>query len=70
MRMFVIANQSSLSMAYKAFKGEDGNGDGKVRLLLGGNRDRPVDCMEEFVKYTALMRPYFNSCEYRFRERK
>jgi arsenic resistance protein ArsH len=70
MRMFVIPNQSSLPMAYKNFEDEGGNGDGTARLLPSGNRDRLVDCMEEFVKYTVLMRPHFEAFGDRFSERK
>lgn len=45
-------------MAWKAFEDEGGNGDGRARLLPSGNRDRLVDCMEEFVKFTLVMRPF------------
>ena len=68
--MFVIPNQSSLPIAYKAFEDEGGNGDGRARLLPSGNRDRLVDCMEEFVKYTVMLRPHFESFRDRFSERK
>jgi arsenical resistance protein ArsH len=68
--MFVIPNQSSLPIAYKAFEEEGGNGDGRARLLPSGNRDRLVDCMEEFVKYTVMLRPHFESFGGRFSERK
>jgi arsenical resistance protein ArsH len=68
--MFVIPNQSSLPIAYKAFEDEGGNGDGRARLLPSGNRDRLVDCMEEFVKYTVMLRPHFESFGDRFSERK
>ncbi|KAH8684874.1 flavoprotein-like protein [Tricladium varicosporioides] len=56
MRMFTIPNQSSLPMAWKAFEDEGGDGSGDKRLLPSGNRERLVDCMEEFVKYTIVMR--------------
>lgn len=65
--MFTIPNQSSIPMAYKQFTSE--GDDGASRLLSGGNRDRLVDCMEEFVKYTILMRPYFALYGDRFSER-
>lgn len=70
MRMFTIPNQSSIPMAYKQFEDEGGDGSGKARLLPSGNRDRLVDCMEEFVKYTILMRPHFSLFGDRFSERK
>ncbi len=68
--MFVIPNQSSLPMAYKNFEDEGGDGGGTARLLPSSNRDRLVDCMEEFVKYTVMMRPHFESFGDRFSERK
>lgn len=37
--------------------------------MPGGNRDRVVDCVEEFVKYTILMRPHFGLMSDRFSER-
>lgn len=67
--MFTIPNQSSLPMAYKQFEDEGGDGSGKARLLPSGNRERLVDCMEEFVKYTILMRPHFELFGDRFSER-
>ncbi|KAJ5674558.1 uncharacterized protein N7477_004492 [Penicillium maclennaniae] len=39
------------------------------RLMPSGNRDRLVDCMEEFVKYTILMRPHIALFGDRFSER-
>jgi arsenic resistance protein ArsH len=65
MRMFAIPNQSSIPMAYKQFTEEE---DGS-RLMPSGNRDRLVDCMEEFVKYTIVMRPHFDLFGDRFSER-
>ncbi|KAI4640687.1 hypothetical protein J4E93_008277 [Alternaria ventricosa] len=65
MRMFVIPNQSSIPMAYKQFTEEDAGS----RLMPSGNRDRLVDCMEEFVKYTIVMRPHFDLFGDRFSER-
>jgi len=38
--------------------------------LPSGNRERLVDCMGEFVKYTIVMRPHFELFEDRFSERK
>ena len=66
--MFTIPNQSSIPKAYTQFTGEEG-ADGGSRLMSGGNRDRLVDCMEEFVKYTIVMRPHFALFGDRFSER-
>jgi arsenic resistance protein ArsH len=68
MRMFAIPNQSSIPMAYKQFTGEN-DADGGSRLMPSGNRDRLVDCMEEFVKYTIVMLPHFNLFGDRYSER-
>lgn len=65
MRMFAIPNQSSIPMAYKQFTDEDAGS----RLMPSGNRDRLVDCMEEFVKYTIVMRPHFDLFGDRYSER-
>jgi len=65
MRMFAIPNQSSIPIAYKQFTGEDAGS----RLMPSGNRDRLVDCMEEFVKYTIVMRPHFHLFGDRYSER-
>lgn len=65
--MFVIPNQSSIPMAYTQFTDE--GGDDGSRLKASSNRDRLVDCMEEFVKYTIVMRPHFRLFEDRFSER-
>ncbi|OBT53472.1 hypothetical protein VE04_05388 [Pseudogymnoascus sp. 24MN13] len=61
MRMFVIPNQSSVPMAYTQFTDERlaDPVEGGSRMIPSGNRMRIVDCMEEFVKYTILMRPHF-----------
>jgi arsenic resistance protein ArsH len=68
MRMFTIPNQSSIPMAYKQFTDEKAE-EGGSRLMPSGNRDRLVDCMEEFVKYTLLMRPHFDLFGDRYSER-
>ena len=68
MRMFAIPNQSSIPKAYTLFTDENA-AEGGSRLMSGGNRDRVVDCVEEFVKYTILMRPYFGLLGDRFSER-
>ncbi|KXG53143.1 Arsenate resistance ArsH [Penicillium griseofulvum] len=67
MRMFTIPNQSSIPMAYTQFPDEGQPGD--QHLKPSGNRDRLVDCMEEFVKYTILMRPHIELFGDRFSER-
>ncbi|KAL2802997.1 flavoprotein-like protein [Aspergillus granulosus] len=67
MRMFTIPNQSSIPMAYTHFPDEGQEGD--QRLKASSNRDRLVDCMEEFVKYTILMRPHIKAFGDRFSER-
>lgn len=67
MRMFTIPNQSSIPQAYTHFPEEGEPGD--QRLKASSNRDRLVDCMEEFVKYTILMRPHKNIFGDRFSER-
>ncbi|KAI0395042.1 flavoprotein-like protein [Xylariaceae sp. FL0594] len=70
MRMFTIPNQSSIPMAYTHFEDEGGDGSGRARMLPSGNRDRLVDCMEEFVKFTIIMRPHTDIFANRFSERK
>ncbi|OJJ01793.1 hypothetical protein ASPVEDRAFT_52663 [Aspergillus versicolor CBS 583.65] len=67
MRMFTIPNQSSFPRAYTQFPGEGQPGD--ERLMPSSNRDRLVGCMEEFVKYTILMRPHLGLFGDRFSER-
>ena len=77
MRMFVIPNQSSVPMAYtqftdaEEFEGRDGAEGllGGSRMLPSGNRDRLVDCMEELVKYTLVMRQGFDLFGDRYSER-
>ena len=65
MRMFAIPNQSSVPKAYTQFTGE---AEGS-RMMAGSNRDRLVDCMEELVTYTIVMRPHFDLFGDRFSER-
>lgn len=69
MRMFTIPNQSSVPKAYTMFDAADGP-EGGSRMLAGSNRDRVVDCAEEFVKYTIVMRQHFVLFGDRFSERK
>ncbi|RGP72360.1 arsenic resistance [Fusarium longipes] len=65
MRMFAIPNQSSVPKAYTQFTPEE---EGS-RMMASSNRDRIVDCMEELVKYTIVMRPHFDLFGDRFSER-
>ncbi|KAH6854761.1 flavoprotein-like protein [Chaetomium sp. MPI-CAGE-AT-0009] len=69
MRMFTIPNQSSIPQAWTHFTDADDPVDGGSRLKASSNRDRLVDCMEEFVKYTIVMRPHFDLFGDRFSER-
>ncbi|GAB7347286.1 hypothetical protein MBLNU459_g3372t1 [Dothideomycetes sp. NU459] len=74
MRMFVIPNQSSVPMAYTQFSDADDlnerpGSEGGSRMLPSANRDRLVDCMEEFVKFTVVMRQGFDLFGDRFSER-
>ncbi|KAL8879789.1 MAG: hypothetical protein Q9198_002667 [Flavoplaca austrocitrina] len=69
MRMFTIPNQSSIPMAYKQFTDAEDGEEGESRLMPGGHRDRLVDCMEEFVKYSIVMRPHFDLFSDRYSER-
>jgi arsenic resistance protein ArsH len=55
-------------MAYTQFTDDNGN-NGESRLMLSRNRDRLVDCIEEFVKYTLVMRPHFDLFGDRYSER-
>lgn len=68
MRMFAIPNQSSVPQAYTLFE-EAEEGSGIMRMKAGSNRDRVVDCAEEFVKYTIIMREHFALFADRFSER-
>lgn len=77
MRMFTIPNQSSVPKAYTQFTDAVDDFDneaylaaeGGSRMMPSGNRDRVVDCMEELVKYTILMRQHFDLFGDRFSER-
>jgi arsenic resistance protein ArsH len=66
--MFTVPNQSSLPKAYTQFTEADGE-EGGSRLMPSGNRDRLVDVMEEFVKFTIIARPHFESFADRYSER-
>lgn len=67
--MFTIPNQSSVPMAYNQFTDAADTKEGGSRLKPSGNRDRLVDCMEEFVKYSIVMRPHFDLFSDRYSER-
>ncbi|EGP85446.1 uncharacterized protein MYCGRDRAFT_87071 [Zymoseptoria tritici IPO323] len=77
MRMFAIPNQSSVPKAYTQFtdavdpadKEAFVKAEGGSRLMASGNRERLVDCMEEFVKYTIIMRQHFDLFNDRHSER-
>jgi arsenic resistance protein ArsH len=69
MRMFAIPNQSSIPKAYTQFTSADDPVEGGSRLMPSGNRERLVDCMEEFVKYSLVMRPHFELFGDRYSER-
>lgn len=69
MRMFAIPNQSSVPQAYTLFTETDAE-DGGSRFKDCANRARLVDCVEEFVKYTVVMRRHFGLFSDRFSERK
>jgi arsenic resistance protein ArsH len=63
--MFTIPNQSSVPKAYTQFtSAEEGS-----RMMPSSNRERLVDCMEELVKYTIVMRPHFALFGDRYSER-
>lgn len=63
--MFAIPNQSSVPKACTQFTSE---AEGS-RMIPSSNRDRIVDCMEELVKYTLVVRPHFDLFGDRFSER-
>ena len=69
MRMFTIPNQSSVPRAYTVFT-EPGDGEGGNRMVACSNRDRLVDCMEEMVRYTFIMRPHIEMFADRYSERR
>ena len=65
--MFTIPNQSSIPKAYTHFP-EEGQPEDQ-RMMPSGNRERLVDCMEELVKYTILMKPHVELFSDRYSER-
>ena len=66
MRMFTIPNQSSLPKAYTQFTEE---GNDASRLMPSGNRERLADVMEEFVKFTIILKSHVHLFEDRYSER-
>jgi arsenic resistance protein ArsH len=66
--VFAIPNQSSVPHTYMMVTGE-GEAEEGSRMKPSGNRDRLVDCAEEFVKYTIIMRSYVGLFGDRFSER-
>jgi arsenic resistance protein ArsH len=69
MRMFAIPNQSSVPMAYELFTPPKVTK--KVSLDLYQEAIANVLLIvEEFIRYTIAMRPYFNSFGDSFSERK
>ncbi len=65
--MFTIPNQSSVPKAYELFTAENEE-EGGSRLQVESHRDHLVDCVEEFVKYTIIMRSHFDLFNDRFSE--
>ncbi|KAI9679518.1 MAG: hypothetical protein M1817_005540 [Caeruleum heppii] len=81
MRMLCIPNQSSIAKAYTQFTevspptgdGTDVAGTETIedgRMISSSMRDRLVDCCEEFVKITVLYRPWKETMDDRYSERR
>lgn len=66
--MSTIPNQSSVPMAYTQFI-DEGAEQGGSRVMPSGNRDRIVDCIEELIKYTIIVKPWFVLFGDRYSER-
>ena len=62
MRMFTIPNQSSVAKAFQEFDEQD-------RMKPSAYYDRVVDVMEEFVKFTLLLRDRSDYLVDRYSER-
>ena len=65
--MFTIPNHFLILIAYNILTFRMGPKDN--RLKPSSNQDRLVDCMEELVKYTIVMRPHFHLFGDRYSER-
>ncbi|KAK0863740.1 hypothetical protein LTR87_016077 [Friedmanniomyces endolithicus] len=78
MRMFAIPNQPSVPTAYTQFTDASDpidndayvQAEGDSRMLPSGNRDRLVECIEEFVKFASIMRQHLNLFNDRYSERR
>ena len=57
--MFTIPNQSSVPKAYELFTAVDADEGGSRFMAGSSNRDRLVDCVEEFVKQHPPNAPAF-----------
>ena len=76
--MFAIPNQSSVPTAYTQFTDASDpidndayvQAEGDSRMLPSGNRDRLVECIEEFVKFASIMRQHLNLFNDRYSERR
>ena len=66
MKMLAIPSQATVPEADTQF----GPAEKGSRMLPGPDRDRLVDCMEELVKYTVVMRPHFDLLQDQFSSRK
>lgn len=66
MRMFAIPSQVAVPEADEKFSAAEKGS----RMLPGPARDALVDCMEELVKYTIVMRPHFDLFQDKFSSRK
>ena len=68
-----VGNAAELKAATAKPDGVGSNADddeGGSRMMPGGNRDRVVDCAEELIKFTIIMRQQFALLGDRYSERK
>ena len=66
MRMFAVPSQVTAPEADTQFESDEQGS----RMLPGADRDRLVDCMEELVKLTIIMKPHLGLLQDRFSSRK